>query len=495
MRSPGKLAVPFLIWITYRPHLSPSLKHPESFANEKHLQTQDLLEALGVDSAKVPKLRLALEHYSLDHEEWLSNRGNHTKWNPLRVKRLLATKTITTDEWLKKAVELGDKLGVETADIGLPALHSLHLLLKKKVDEKLGAHAKWVKAAAKGLAAERLAAANTRVDTAEQELDAADIRTEGATLEDSNGQTHADPAHEEWLVIPLRNKRALLDKETGRRRGNAAKPEEEVCRETRFDWRERNPKSGETGFTNDSPTEGAAVVVPRWLPPHPRRFPAASGAPQTSPATDPYSGHTEPCSSSSATQLAHYHIQYFSFDKAVLGIALWLRLSRPERWPLRMETRAPFCTANRRHRANSLPLSDPANYICIVVDQPAHSDIQYFRPSQLTTTFRTYPSTKPISWLKLSRPERRPFRKPTRAPCSSANYPCPTAGPEQPAHGGRGHGGVERCAAVLVALFREGGGARGQLPLGRGPVVVIALPPRRQCGRPGDTQLELPFLL
>ncbi|KAA8900053.1 hypothetical protein FN846DRAFT_989374 [Sphaerosporella brunnea] len=56
---------------------------------------------------------VVLEHYFLDHEQWLCDRANHTKWNPVRVDRLVATKTITTDEWLKKAVELGDN-GVET---------------------------------------------------------------------------------------------------------------------------------------------------------------------------------------------------------------------------------------------------------------------------------------------------------------------------------------------------------------------------------------------
>ncbi|KAA8896567.1 hypothetical protein FN846DRAFT_893252 [Sphaerosporella brunnea] len=106
-------------------------------------------------------------HYFRDHDEWLSNRGNHTKWSPVLLEHLVASKTMTTNEGFKTLVEPGEKLGVETADIGLPALHSLHLLIKKKVDEKLGAQAKRAKAAANTLAAER-------------EMAAADIRTEGA---------------------------------------------------------------------------------------------------------------------------------------------------------------------------------------------------------------------------------------------------------------------------------------------------------------------------
>ncbi|KAA8896348.1 hypothetical protein FN846DRAFT_910740 [Sphaerosporella brunnea] len=60
---------------------------------------------------------------------------------------------------------------VETADIGLPALHSLHPLLKKKVDEKLGAQAKRAKAAVT-------------------------IRTKGALLEEEAGRIRNNAAHE-----------------------------------------------------------------------------------------------------------------------------------------------------------------------------------------------------------------------------------------------------------------------------------------------------------
>ncbi|KAA8912617.1 hypothetical protein FN846DRAFT_887094 [Sphaerosporella brunnea] len=88
-------------------------------------------EALGVDSVL------------------LSNRGNHTKWSKALAQRLIASRTLTTDEWFKKVLELGYRLGVDTAGIEVQALHSLHLLRKQKVDEKLRAQAKRVITATK----------------------------------------------------------------------------------------------------------------------------------------------------------------------------------------------------------------------------------------------------------------------------------------------------------------------------------------------------------
>ncbi|KAA8892569.1 hypothetical protein FN846DRAFT_915218 [Sphaerosporella brunnea] len=58
--------------------------------------------------------------------------------------------------------------GVDTYDLKLTALHSLHLILRKKVDEELGANAKREKAAARKLVAERQAV--------DQEIEAAKIR-------------------------------------------------------------------------------------------------------------------------------------------------------------------------------------------------------------------------------------------------------------------------------------------------------------------------------
>ncbi|KAA8910179.1 hypothetical protein FN846DRAFT_905190 [Sphaerosporella brunnea] len=208
----------------------------------------ELSQSLGLDVANV---RVQLERYFLENEEWLLNRANHTRWIPVRVDRLIETKTITTDAWFNKAIELWVKLGVDTVDIVQPALHSLHILLKKQVDEELTVQQKQISAAPKKLAAERgLAAANTRVDAADQEMAAAGIRveapsattiinnfslsvrvpeyphgspvfpirlrtephstirTEGATLEPTAGQTRTDAADDERLFIKPRTKEA-----------------------------------------------------------------------------------------------------------------------------------------------------------------------------------------------------------------------------------------------------------------------------------------------
>ncbi|KAA8914758.1 hypothetical protein FN846DRAFT_885759 [Sphaerosporella brunnea] len=176
-------------------------------------------------------LLVALEHYFLNDEEWLSKWGNYTTWSAVLVGRLLASKAITTNEWFKTLVELGGKLGVETPDIGLPALYSLHLLLKKKVDEKLGAQVKRSKVAAKKLAAERvLAAANTCVDAADQEMAAAEIRTEGVTLEVAAGQTRADSADQEGLVVEIRAQGGRLGADAGRVHNDAAQREDEAAK-------------------------------------------------------------------------------------------------------------------------------------------------------------------------------------------------------------------------------------------------------------------------
>ncbi|KAA8894543.1 hypothetical protein FN846DRAFT_894991 [Sphaerosporella brunnea] len=76
---------------------------------------------------------------------------------------------------IKKLIGLTEKFGVDTSDLQLLALHSLYLILKKKVDEKLGAKAKREKAAARKQAAER--------DATEQEIAAAEIHTERTALE------------------------------------------------------------------------------------------------------------------------------------------------------------------------------------------------------------------------------------------------------------------------------------------------------------------------
>ncbi|KAA8899215.1 hypothetical protein FN846DRAFT_909708 [Sphaerosporella brunnea] len=171
---------------------------------------------LGLGSAKLEKLSVELEAHFQANEVWLSNRGNHTKWSKALAERLIASKTLTDDKWFKKVLELGDRLGVDTVEIGVPALHSLHVLLKKKVDEKLGARAKRAKAASKKLAAD-------------QKMAAPDIRTEGATLEAAAGQTRSDAADQERQLIQHRTDGALREEEAANLRYDAAKAEEEMA--------------------------------------------------------------------------------------------------------------------------------------------------------------------------------------------------------------------------------------------------------------------------
>ncbi|KAA8897823.1 hypothetical protein FN846DRAFT_910225 [Sphaerosporella brunnea] len=61
---------------------------------------KDLFEHLCIDTSEHPKLSIVLEHDFLEHEKSLSN---HTKWSKVLVERLVASKTITTDEWFKNA--------------------------------------------------------------------------------------------------------------------------------------------------------------------------------------------------------------------------------------------------------------------------------------------------------------------------------------------------------------------------------------------------------
>ncbi|KAA8912196.1 hypothetical protein FN846DRAFT_903698 [Sphaerosporella brunnea] len=135
----------------------------------------------------------------------------------------IETKTITTDAWFNKAIELAVKLGVDTVDIEQPALHSLHILLKKKVDETLTVQQKQINAAAKKLAAQMgLAAANTRVDAADQEMDVAEIRPEGAILEASAAHTLVDAPDQVMAAAELRTEGATLEALAGQTRSVAA---------------------------------------------------------------------------------------------------------------------------------------------------------------------------------------------------------------------------------------------------------------------------------
>ncbi|KAA8898543.1 hypothetical protein FN846DRAFT_910013 [Sphaerosporella brunnea] len=192
---------------------------------------QELADDLGLSCAVV---RDVIENYFQDNQEWLCDRGNHSKWNAVRVDRLIATKTIATDKWLSKAVELGDSLGVQTANIDRPALHSLHNLLKKKVDEKLAVRAKHARDAAKDMAAQMeqeaarkaLEDSTTIVDAADQVMAPAEIRTDGATLEAAASQTRSDAAEHEMQLIEHRTVGALREEEASNVRYSAAKGEE-----------------------------------------------------------------------------------------------------------------------------------------------------------------------------------------------------------------------------------------------------------------------------
>ncbi|KAA8895835.1 hypothetical protein FN846DRAFT_911312 [Sphaerosporella brunnea] len=181
-----------------------------------------LSEALGLGSGEA---RAAQKIYFVDHEEWLCDRANHNKWNPAQVERLLASKMITTDQWFKTVVELGyGPAGVETATLARPVLHSLHLLLKKKVDEKLAVQAMRARAAAKDMAAgKQLEAATTLVDAADRAMAAAEIRTESTTIEAAAGQTRCDAADQETQLIQHRTDGALREEEPANLGYNSAK--------------------------------------------------------------------------------------------------------------------------------------------------------------------------------------------------------------------------------------------------------------------------------
>ncbi|KAA8912585.1 hypothetical protein FN846DRAFT_887149 [Sphaerosporella brunnea] len=185
-----------------------------------------LAEQLRLYSDKLGKLSVELEDYFQANEVWLSNSGNHTKWNAGCVDRVIAIKTITTDEWLQKAVELGHRLGVDTAEIGVPALHSLDLLLKKKVDEKLRAQAKRVITATKKLAADKkLVAADKELVAAKTLVDA----TSWLQLR-SVPRTGSEAADQERQLIKHRTDGALCEEEAANLRYDAAKSEEEVMK-------------------------------------------------------------------------------------------------------------------------------------------------------------------------------------------------------------------------------------------------------------------------
>ncbi|KAA8898462.1 hypothetical protein FN846DRAFT_910049 [Sphaerosporella brunnea] len=132
----------------------------ETFRNEKsHAQNgnstyANLAEQLRLGSDKLEKLSVELED------------------------RFQANK------WFKKVLELEDRLGVDTAGIKVQALHSLHLLLEKKVEEKLRAQAKRVITATKKLGSDK------KLESADKEL---------VTVAGPTALSHQAPA---WVLFP-----------------------------------------------------------------------------------------------------------------------------------------------------------------------------------------------------------------------------------------------------------------------------------------------------
>ncbi|KAA8899220.1 hypothetical protein FN846DRAFT_909715 [Sphaerosporella brunnea] len=192
----------------------PARPRPDPSPGAQLYPYNELFKALGINAAEVPKLLRALDEYFRHEEEWLSNRPT---------------------QWFNKVIQLGEKLGVETAEIGLPALHSLHLLLKR-VDEKVGARPKRSNAAAKKLAADekiavpemrtevKASAAHTRLDTTDQKKMIVELRTKGALLEEEAGRRRRETAKQEQEVIALKKEQA---KQVVARRIEAAMLEKE----------------------------------------------------------------------------------------------------------------------------------------------------------------------------------------------------------------------------------------------------------------------------
>ncbi|KAA8908014.1 hypothetical protein FN846DRAFT_889671 [Sphaerosporella brunnea] len=167
-----------------------------------------LADELGLGSAELEMLSVELEDHFQDYEVW----------SKALAERLIASKRLTTDEWFKQG-----RLGVDTAQIGVPALHSLHLLLEKKVDEKLGARAKRARPDAKDMAADR-----TRTDAADEERLLIKLRTKGALLEGVAGQRRCHAVKEDQGTIAPKKQAAKEDQELMAFEKQAAKDEQET---------------------------------------------------------------------------------------------------------------------------------------------------------------------------------------------------------------------------------------------------------------------------
>ncbi|KAA8902852.1 hypothetical protein FN846DRAFT_986298 [Sphaerosporella brunnea] len=193
----------------------------------------DLFKDLGVNASEIPKLLRVPDQYFLDNDEWLSDRSNHTKWNLVLDKRMILSNEIANNKWFGKVLQLGEKLRVETAEIGLPALHSLDILLKKKVDEKLGARAKSAKAAAaknvpedQEMAAPQ--AATPKAPAVRARPDAADHKRVIAELDTNIAELGTKSAELGTKSAELGTKAGLLEEEAGRMRLDVAKVELEL---------------------------------------------------------------------------------------------------------------------------------------------------------------------------------------------------------------------------------------------------------------------------
>ncbi|KAA8896558.1 hypothetical protein FN846DRAFT_993614 [Sphaerosporella brunnea] len=220
-------------------------------------------------------MSLELENHFQANEVWLSNRGNHGKWSKALTERLIASKTLRDDEWFKKVLELGDRLGVDTAGNMVQALHSLHHLLKKKMDEKLRAQAKQDITATKKLTSDEkseaadkeLVVAKTLVDAADQimaELQLIQHRTDGDLCEEeaANLRYNAAKAEDEMVAVnvEMARKVAALKLEAAEIVAAAAKDDAEAAA---LKWVREKLLSGQEvpgGSASTSPTPSASSV-------------------------------------------------------------------------------------------------------------------------------------------------------------------------------------------------------------------------------------------
>ncbi|KAA8912643.1 hypothetical protein FN846DRAFT_903398 [Sphaerosporella brunnea] len=227
-----------------------------------------LAEELGLGSAELEKLSVELEDHFQANEVCLSNRGNHTKLSKALAGRLIASKALTSDKWFKKVLKLGDRLGFNTAESGVPELHSLHLLLKKKMEEKLQVRPKRVITPMNKLASEQEWLASTTLrDAAAQVMSAAEIcqerqlikhRTDGARREKeaTNLRYDAAKAEQEVIAVNLAMSKKLAALKLVATEKEAAAAKFKLAREKLlYDW----VVAGGSGSASPTPSASSAV--------------------------------------------------------------------------------------------------------------------------------------------------------------------------------------------------------------------------------------------